>query len=151
MELEWLATGMPYQGVYSWGIIQGNACAAPRTPPGEWPAWTVDSRPLIRGVATDVAQGVSAATISRRFHSTIVELIADVCRLLRASSGLSQVALTGGVFMNALLCSETESLLSADGFEVYLHRRVPANDGGLSLGQLAVAAHVLASQKLAEE
>ena len=55
-------------------------------------------------------------------------------------SGLDAVVLSGGVFMNALLTGEVLERLEADGFRVYRHRRVPPNDGGISLGQLAVAA-----------
>jgi hydrogenase maturation protein HypF len=100
----------------------------------------VDTRPLVRAVAHDTRQGIDAAGIARRFHATVVELIAAVCGRLRRSTGLDAVVLSGGVFLNALLTRETCDRLTRDGFRVYRHRRVPPNDGGLSLGQLAVAA-----------
>ena len=78
--------------------------------------------------------------IARRFHSTLVEIVAQVCRRLRQQTGLEVVVLSGGVFQNALLTTEVIARLERDGFRVYRHRRVPPGDGGLSLGQLAVAA-----------
>jgi hydrogenase maturation protein HypF len=78
--------------------------------------------------------------IARRFHSTLVEMIAAVCGQLRQASGLGAVVLSGGVFLNALLTSEVSARLGGEGFRVYRHRLVPPNDGGLSLGQLTIAA-----------
>ena len=74
----------------------------------------------------------------------VVEMIAAVCTRLGAATGLNTVVLSGGVFLNALLTAEASARLEAGGFQVYRHRRVPPNDGGLSLGQLAVAAASLA-------
>jgi hydrogenase maturation protein HypF len=139
VELEWLAADVPPGEAYPWEIAADpdgdNALDADRSP-----AWIVDPRPLIRAVAADVTRGVPAAMVARRFHSAVVELIAEVCTRLRHATGLTQVVLSGGVFLNTLLTRETEARLSAEGFTVYRHRRVPAGDGGLSLGQLAVAA-----------
>jgi hydrogenase maturation protein HypF len=67
-------------------------------------------------------------------------LIATVCDRLREESGIDAVALSGGVFLNALITSETVTRLSGDGFRVYRHRSVSPGDGGLCLGQLAIAA-----------
>ena len=58
---------------------------------------------------------------------------------IRSSKGLTAVGLTGGVFQNALLTTVTRRALEAEGFEVLTHRLVPANDGGLSLGQAVIA------------
>jgi hydrogenase maturation protein HypF len=63
-----------------------------------------------------------------------------MCVRIRESTGLAAVALSGGVFLNALLTCEVTARLSGEGFQVYRHRQVPPNDGGLSLGQIAVAA-----------
>ena len=94
----------------------------------------------VSAVAEESAQGVAAALIARRFHSALVEMIAAVCAHLRQETRIGAVALSGGVFLNALLTAEVSARLRGDGFRVYRHRRVPPNDGGLSLGQLAVAA-----------
>jgi hydrogenase maturation protein HypF len=136
MELEWLATGEAAAGHYPFEI------ATPYGGPGSEGALVVDTRPMIRAVADDVAGGVGPARVARRFHSTLVEVIAAVCGRLRGASGLDGVALSGGVFLNALLASEAAARLTGDGFRVYRHRQVSPGDGGLSLGQLAVAAAV---------
>jgi hydrogenase maturation protein HypF len=69
-----------------------------------------------------------------------VEGIAAVGGRIRQATGLGDVVLSGGVFLNALLTHEATARLTRDGFRVYRHRLVPPNDGGLSLGQLAIAA-----------
>jgi hydrogenase maturation protein HypF len=133
MELEWLAaeaedTAYPFD-LFQMG--EGGFSEAPQV---------VDTRPIIRAVAQDARQGTDARLIARRFHSTMVEVIAGVCDQLRQATGLEAVVLSGGVFLNALLTQETSGRLQRAGFRVYCQRLVPPNDGGLSLGQLAVAA-----------
>jgi len=134
MELEWLATDVEPDGSYSFHLLEPTAGRAPR-PPVE-----VDTRPLIAGVADDVRRGRAPASIARRFHSTVVEMIVHVCGRIREQTGLDAVALSGGVFMNALLLSEIVPRLEQVGFRVYRHEQVPPNDGGLCLGQLVIAA-----------
>jgi hydrogenase maturation protein HypF len=95
---------------------------------------------LIGAVADDVGAGVEAAVVAGRFHAGVAGLIARSCAILRSRTGLGVVALSGGVFQNLLLLERTVSLLEADGFRVLVHGRVPPNDGGISLGQAAVAA-----------
>ena len=100
----------------------------------------VDPRPLIRAVARDAGDGVAASTIARRLHSTLVEIVMATCQRLRDTTGIDGVVLSGGVFQNALLTAEVPERLAGAGFRPYRHRIVPPNDGGLCLGQLAVAA-----------
>jgi hydrogenase maturation protein HypF len=95
---------------------------------------------LIRAVVDDVRDGAEAAIVAGRFHNGVADAIARTCAILRARSGLGVVALSGGVFQNLLLLDRTASRLEADGFRVLVHGRVPPNDGGISLGQVAVAA-----------
>src|SRR5262249_53428552 len=128
MELEWLATDLPADGTYPFEVDATDGGAA------------IDCRPLIREVAKDSDGGWSAAFIGRSFHSAVVDLIAKVCERLRTLTDLDAVVLSGGVFLNALLTRETTTRLRDMDFRVYRHRLVPPNDGGLSLGQLAVAA-----------
>ena len=79
----------------------------------------------------------------RGFHATVAEMILSVCLDLRRSTGLNEVVLTGGVFMNVLLTVGATTRLTEHGFRVYRHSLVPPNDGSLSLGQLAIAARTV--------
>lgn len=96
---------------------------------------------LVRALVADVRAGVPAGVISARFHRTIAALVRDTCLALRAERGLDEVALSGGVFQNVTLLEIAREQLLEAGFNVYTHHLVPANDGGLALGQAAVAAH----------
>lgn len=100
----------------------------------------LDVGPLLRAIVAELKEGVPAGVIAGRFHRSIAELLAAVCRLARARTGLNEVALSGGVFQNRLLLEQLVSLLEEAHFTVYRNRQVPPNDGGLSLGQAAVAA-----------
>jgi hydrogenase maturation protein HypF len=90
--------------------------------------------------AEDLLAGVPPEVIAARLHNGVAAMISRACLLLRERSGLGTVALSGGVFQNLLLLNETARLLEHDGFRVLTHTRVPPNDGGISLGQAAVAA-----------
>ena len=103
----------------------------------------LDVTPAIRALVGDLEQGCALPYIAGRFHRTIAELLAESCARVRAQNGLQTVALSGGVFQNRLLLEQLTTLLEAMNFHVYTNRRVPPNDGGLSLGQAAVAAALL--------
>lgn len=133
MWLESLAEASADAGRYPFDL--GNPAEA-----GSMPPMTIDTRPLIARVEADRAAGVLPAVIARRFHTTLVDVVAGVARALRARTGLRRVVLTGGVFLNGILTAEIERRLAGEAFEVYRHRVVSPGDGGLSLGQLAVAA-----------
>jgi hydrogenase maturation protein HypF len=100
---------------------------------------------LVQAVVVDLLAGVSPATIAARFHNGVAEAILHGCRAARERSGLSMVALSGGVFQNMLLLGLASDRLEADGFRVLRHRQVPPNDGGISLGQAVVACHATTS------
>ena len=106
---------------------------------------TVEGADLVRAAADDVLAGVDPAVIAARFHNGVVDLIVRNCVALRGSTATTTVALSGGVFQNLLLLTRTVARLQADGFRVLTHSRVPTNDGGISLGQAAVAAARLTS------
>jgi hydrogenase maturation protein HypF len=109
-----------------------------RIAPG--PPLRVAGRDLVLAAASDLAAGTSRAVIAARFHHGVAAAIEDCCAALRDRHGLAAVALSGGVFQNLLLASEVTDRLTARGFEVLVHSRVPCNDGGISLGQAVVAA-----------
>ncbi|MET8033864.1 carbamoyltransferase HypF [Streptomyces sp. NPDC005345] len=101
---------------------------------------TADPGPVLAAAAADVLGGVTAGPVARRFHRAVVALVQEVCAVARDRTGIRTVALSGGVFCNALLTEGCAAVLERDGFTVLRHRRVPPNDGGLALGQLIVAA-----------
>ncbi len=100
-----------------------------------------DPGPLLRALVADLRRGTPAPVLAARFHRGLARAVAEICRRARAATGLSTVALTGGVFANGLLEQECTALLTGGGFTVLRHGEVPPNDGGLALGQLMVAAH----------
>jgi hydrogenase maturation protein HypF len=131
VELEGLAASSRDPGVYPFDLEEAREAD---------PCLVVDTRPLVREVAHDVLRGRDASAIGRKFHSTVASLVVRVCGVLRERTGVDAVALSGGVFLNALLTGEVIEELEREGFHVYRHRQVPPGDGGLCLGQLAIAA-----------
>ncbi|HEY0449969.1 carbamoyltransferase HypF [Actinophytocola sp.] len=95
---------------------------------------------LVRAAAEDLRAGVAPAVIAARFHNGVVDAIGRACLGLRDTTGVGTVALSGGVFQNLLLLNGCVDRLTGAGFRVLTHGRVPTNDGGISLGQAAVAA-----------
>ncbi|MFR0355299.1 carbamoyltransferase HypF [Streptomyces sediminimaris] len=122
-----------------------------------WPAWHADTgayafgvtaapvradpAPVLGAVVADLRRGTPAGVIAARFHRGVARAVLEICRHARRATELAVVALTGGVFANALLEQECAALLSGDGFTVLCHGEVPPGDGGLALGQLVIAAH----------
>ncbi|MBI5407873.1 MAG: carbamoyltransferase HypF [Nitrospirae bacterium] len=104
--------------------------------------------PLIKGIVSDLAKGTGVNTISARFHNTVAAIVLDVCLKLKKQTGINRIALSGGVFQNSLLMEKTYNLLDENGFKVYTHRRVPTNDGGLSLGQAIIANELIRAGKV---
>ena len=103
----------------------------------------IDLRRMIRQIVEDLERNEPQGRIAARFHSTLVAVVAEVCRRMRSALQLTRVCLSGGCFQNAILLSGCVEVLRRDGFEVFTHREVPANDGGVSLGQAAIACEVL--------
>lgn len=101
---------------------------------------TFDAAPLLSSVVSDLRAGVDRATISRRFHGGLADLVCELAGEVRSQTGLSTVALSGGSFQNVVLLSATLRGLRSLGFTVLAPTRLPANDGGLALGQVMVAA-----------
>jgi hydrogenase maturation protein HypF len=102
--------------------------------------FTVSGPDLVAQAAADLAAGVPRTVIAARFHHGVAGVIEEACVRIRADRGLSTVALSGGVFQNLLLLTETVARLKGRGFQVLIHAQVPGNDGGISLGQAVVAA-----------
>jgi hydrogenase maturation protein HypF len=102
-----------------------------------------DPRLLIRALVHATAAGEPVAACAGRFHGTLAEMVRQVCLVLRARRSLDTVALSGGVFQNALLTTLVRERLQRAGFTVLTHSLVPPNDGGLALGQAVVAGQLM--------
>jgi hydrogenase maturation protein HypF len=101
--------------------------------------WQLDFRPMIAAMLASRRP----ATVAARFHNTLAAAIAEMCMRLRQETKLHRVCLSGGSFQNARLLASSCALLRQAGLEVYTHSKVPPNDGGIALGQAAVAAAVM--------
>ncbi len=100
----------------------------------------VGVRSVVEALVKDTVAGVPIQKISARFHNGLAESVREMVKKISGETSLRTVVLSGGVWQNLTLLRRTLSLLRKDGFEVYIHREVPTNDGGLSLGQAAIAA-----------
>jgi len=89
---------------------------------------------------SDMRQGIERSIISSKFHNTIVELIVEMAIKVKEEKGINKVALSGGTFQNRLILEKAENKLINNGFEVFTQSEIPSNDGGIALGQLAIAA-----------
>jgi hydrogenase maturation protein HypF len=99
----------------------------------------IDGVALVAALAEDLARGRPVPEAAAMFHNGLADALARVCVAVRDERDLETVALSGGSFQNMLLLRRSSSRLSDAGFEVLVHRRVPPNDGGISLGQAVVA------------
>ena len=102
---------------------------------------------ILAAVVDDLEGGVSVPNIARAFHDTMAEVVARMSGHAREQTGLNVVALSGGCFQNRLLLDCSIHRLQEDGFEVLVHRHIPANDGALSVGQAVIAAARLNAER----
>lgn len=99
----------------------------------------VDWRSTVAAVVEDIDAGADASVVSARFHNTVARMLAAAAERAREITGLSSVALSGGVFQNVTLLDRALPLLERAGFEVLRHKYLPPNDGCISYGQIVVA------------
>jgi len=99
----------------------------------------LDFRPVIAAIVKDLTRGRRAGEISACFHNTLSAAIGEICGRIGAADGVDRICLSGGSFQNLYLLGRTVVELRRRGFGVFLHAQVPANDGGLSLGQAMIA------------
>jgi hydrogenase maturation protein HypF len=97
--------------------------------------------PTFREIVDDLRSDITPEAIAAKFHNTIARAVVDVAKVIRNCSGLNKVVLAGGTFQNKYLTERAIRILKEEDFEVFTHTLVPCNDGGISLGQLAIAAH----------
>jgi len=124
MELEWAIDGFATDACYPFRLVDRS------------PAAIVDWQPMLRTILEDVQRQVPVGLIATMFHNTLAEMIVAVARRV----GEGRVVLSGGCFQNAYLTERTVQRLHAAGFRVYWHQRIPPNDGGIALGQIAAVA-----------
>jgi len=96
--------------------------------------------PAIRQICADLSHGVSTGIISARFHNTVVEATFQEVKKISRETGINKIVLSGGTFQNKYLFESLETRLRKNNFVTFSHEKIPCNDGGLSLGQLVVAA-----------
>lgn len=103
----------------------------------------VDFRPTIEAIVREVHQGGLAPVISSKFHNSVAAAIVEIASRIRSLEGLSCICLSGGTFQNMYLLKRAVAGLRGCDFTVYLHSKVPPNDGGISLGQAVIANEII--------
>ncbi len=131
IELEMVADPL-VERVYPYAIVAGDIAR-------------LDMRPMIEAIVRDLSRGTATGEISAAFHNTLAAAIVDICGRIRQAENLSRVCLSGGTFQNMFLLRRAAAGLRGSGFEVFLHAKVPPNDGGIALGQAVIANAVLAA------
>ncbi len=105
--------------------------------------YQLGTRGVFEGLVRDLERGTPTSVSAGKFHLTVAVMITEVLRKLRDETGLGAVALSGGTFQNRLLFRLLRQRLAEAGFQVWYHRKVPTNDGGVSLGQVYIASEVI--------
>jgi hydrogenase maturation protein HypF len=101
---------------------------------------TISFKPTFREIIHDIQNNILPGIISAKFHNTVINIIFATVTEIRENTGINKVVLSGGSFQNAILLGETEKILTENKFMVFAQQKVPSNDGGIALGQLAIAA-----------
>ncbi len=120
------ATASGIERCYGFDIVEGDPSV-------------LDFRPMIAEIVENLSSGKAAGEISARFHNTLSAAVVEVCCRIRANDGLDRVCLSGGTFQNFYLLGRAVAELRRRGFGVFLQATVPANDGGIALGQAVIA------------
>jgi hydrogenase maturation protein HypF len=102
----------------------------------------LDHRPVLRAIVEDIKSGRPKEIVAGRFHNTLVRAMAEMIRIGSEKSGYKRVVLGGGSFCNSLLVSKLKVAMKEDGYQLIMPKLLPPNDGGISYGQVVVAAGV---------
>jgi hydrogenase maturation protein HypF len=144
MELEFALEGAKTDDHYPLVIVDARppASGARSAVAGliDAPAWIIEVAPLVRALVEDLRAGLTIGAMSARFHNGLVEAVVEIAR----RSALEHIVLSGGCFQNRYLLERTIDRLRAEGFRPVWHQRMPPNDGGIALGQVAAVAWHLA-------
>ncbi|MBN1634552.1 MAG: carbamoyltransferase HypF [Ignavibacteria bacterium] len=126
MELEFAIGGISTEKYYGFVIAEENE------------KYIVNWIPLIKAILLDLKKQISVPEISAKFHNTLTEIILDISK----RTGLKKVALSGGCFQNSYLLERTIKKLRVHSFEPCWQKKIPVNDGGISLGQIAFTEYI---------
>ncbi len=140
MELEFLAERDDSKDFYPFSLGQTGEIKGPTLADTATGSCVIDWAATILAVLEDMAHTAPIGRIARRFHNTLVEMIAVVAQ----RAGQQRVLLSGGCFQNRLLAEAAITRLAKDGFQPYWHQWIPPNDGGIALGQAVIARERLA-------
>jgi hydrogenase maturation protein HypF len=99
----------------------------------------IDVRRMFREIVSDLENKVSKGIIAAKFHNTVADLIVSICERMRSESEINRVVMSGGTFQNMYLLKKVCEQLTDRGFTPYFHKKLPTNDGGVSLGQAVIA------------
>ena len=124
-----------HAGCLTWGDTKALPMSAS--------SYEVGLKPMLASIVSEVQSGKTLTQIGGRFHRSFAKMVAEVCRLISERTGLKKIALSGGCFQNRLLLKMTVEELRGHGLRPLLHRNVPTNDGGISLGQAAIGHFML--------
>lgn len=148
MELEFAINEERISEAYPFRLINGERTApstgAKKATATQNPSvpMVVDWEPMIQTIQRDLGH-IPVSRIAAQFHNTLAEMVVEIAR----RCGEKRVALTGGCFQNRYLTERTVDLLEQNGFRPYWHQRIPPNDGGIALGQIAAASRLYATEE----
>jgi len=106
-------------------------------------SYEIGLKPMLESIVEEVETGKSLADIGGKFHRSLAKIVGEAAQLISEKTALRKVALSGGCFQNRLLLRMTIEELRKQGLYPLLHRNVPTNDGGISLGQAAIGHFIL--------
>ena len=107
----------------------------------------LDMSATIRSIVDGIRKGTSKGELSFSFHQTVARAFAAMAKEIRVITGINRVALSGGCFQNRILLERSVTELESAGFTVYCHKQVPANDGGVALGQAVIAGSIIKKEE----
>lgn len=103
--------------------------------------YIISTKNIMKNILEDIEENVDIKIIAKRFHNTVIDFSVSMCKLLREKYTISSAALSGGVFQNEIILTGLYNKLLKENFNVYIHKDIPCNDGGISLGQIVIANH----------
>lgn len=101
--------------------------------------YVVNTDNIIKNIVEDIEKNIDKSIIGKRFHNTVIAFTLEMTKLIRSKHKINSVALSGGVFQNEILLKGLYEKLIENNFKVYIHKDIPCNDGGISIGQLVIA------------